>query len=210
MKLRFQMNCKNLVYLFGGVIFVGSVISGLLTTDKRWIGWHFSRLGEGGMFSSTIFNISIFVAALIVFILSIALVNNITNINNINKTKINRAARIINKVFKIIAFCLFGVSIFPFDNYPTVHNIFGYSMLFTFLYLCIFISKILPIFPQQFYIYGYSILLSTAVCYILFLFLGVISLLTVEMILFSIIYYWLVLFAKGVSSAVTIEEYRVI
>jgi len=201
MKNRFQITTERLTYLFGGVVLVGSITSGILNPDKRWMEWHFSRLGEGGMLSSYIFNFSLVIAAGLIFFIGRRLTDEITRIDNQPEIKLVRAKKIISRCFYLVTICLLVVAIFPFDQNQVIHNVFGYSMLFTFLYLCIFVDRILPIFSLRYYLYGFGIITTTVICYILYLAFKAITLLEVETILFSMLYIWLVLFIKGIHLA---------
>lgn len=163
--------------------------------------WHFSRLGEGGTFSSLIFNMALITAAFLMFFLALTISENISKIPRviINTETKDRAEKVYFRAFCYITFCLLGVAIFPFDRFPAIHNIFGYSMLFTFLYLCIVTSRILPIFPKKFYTYGNSIIYLTIVLYTFFLGFKTVTLLFVEMIILMFLYVWLLLFIDGIA-----------
>ena len=198
MKNRFQITTERLAYVFGGVLLVGSITSGILNPDKRWMEWHFSRLGEGGMFSSYVFNFTLVIAAFLMYSLGKAITDEISRIYSMPELEIRRAKKIISWSFYAVTVCLLAVAIFPFDQFQVIHNVFGYSMLFVFLYMCINISRILPVFSSKFYKYGFGIIATTVICYILFLAFKLITLLEVETILFSMLYIWLILFIKGI------------
>lgn len=200
MKKRLQMNSHNLAYSFGGILLMGAVASGLMTKDTRWMNWHFSRLGEGGTFSSLIFNITLLVSATFMFTLGLKLSNSISHIPDSADIDVNSAKKIIFRSFSAVTACLIGVALFPFDRFPVIHNIFGYSMLFIFLALCVNMQKILPIFSRRFYVYGRTIILCAILCYILFLAAKSITLLTVEFIMFTLLYVWLLSFINGIRN----------
>ena len=200
MKNRFQITTEKLVYLFGGVLLTSSVASGILNPDKRWLEWHFSRLGEGGMLSAYVFNISLVIAAGLIYFIGRRINDEVSKINSMTSKDLLRAKKIISYAFYLVTVCLLVVAFFPFDQNQVIHNIFGYSMLFTFLYLCIFVSRILPIFSKKYYVYGFGVIATTVICYILFLVFKVITLLEVETILFSMLYIWLVLFVQGIHA----------
>lgn len=206
MRAKLRLHCLNLAYLFFGIVLFGATLSGLLTTDSRWMSWHFSRLGEGGMISAMIFNVALLVSAVVMFALGIALTDNIARVSKKSDMNLDKIKKIINRSFTAIAICLVGVATFPFDRFPVVHNIFGYSMLFIFLGLCIVTPKMLPIFSRKFYIYGQSVILCTIICYVLFIIVGSITLLTVEFIIFTFIYGWLLLFINGILSNIPASE----
>lgn len=205
MKARLRPHCLSLAYLFLGTMLLGATLSGLLTTDTRWMSWHFSRLGEGGMLSALIFNSTLLASAAIIYMLGLALVDNISRLSDIEGVNVPRARIIIGRSFNIITICLIGLALFPFDTFPVPHNIFGYSMLFTLLSLCLTTPSFLPIFSRKFYLYGYLVILLATVCYVLFLVVGSITLLTVETIMYTCLYGWLLLFIKGIQKTATNE-----
>lgn len=201
MKPHLQMGSSNLAYTFGSILLAGAVVSGFLTKDPRWMNWHFSRLGEGGTFSAIIFNVTLLVSAIVMFALGLALMDSISRIPDTANIDINRAKTVISRSFSAVAVCLIVVALFPFDRFPVVHNIFGYSMLFIFLALCITMPKILPIFSRQFYTYSRLVILCAIVCYILFLGMRVITLLAVESVIFTSLYVWLILFINAIRKS---------
>lgn len=177
---------------------VGSIISAILTKDLRWMNWHFSRLGEGGAFSSLIFNLALIISSFLMFTLTYALSRDVLKITDISEHVIQRAHTIVLRSFGLISVCLIGVAVFPFDKYPILHNTFGYLMLVVFLVTCINTRKILPIFSDKFYTYCDNILLFTVVCYSLFVGFKLISLLAVEFAIFTYLYVWLIGFTRGI------------
>lgn len=197
------MNSPKLAYSFGGVLLTGAVTSGLLTKDNRWMHWHFSRLGEGGTFASVIFNMTLIISAFLMLNLALTIRDNISNIPSgiMSESAADRAGSMFFRAFCYVTVCLIGVALFPFDRFPAIHNVFGYSMLFTFLYLCAATSRILPIFSKKFYIYGYSILLLTIILYTFFLGFKSVTLLFVEMIILAFLYGWLLMFIDGITKA---------
>jgi hypothetical membrane protein len=201
MKSRLRIDSPNLAYSFGSVLLVGAATSGLLTKDTRWMNWHFSRLGEGGTISSIIFNITLLISAAVMFALGLALIENISQIPDTVSINVNRAKTIISRAFNAVTVCLVGVAIFPFDRFPVIHNIFGYSMLFIFLALCIMMPKILPIFSKQFYIYSRLVILCAIICYTLFLAVKVMTLLAVEFVMFTSLYAWLLFLISGIRKS---------
>ena len=206
MRAKLRLHCLNLAYLFFGIVLFGATLSGLLTTDSRWMNWHFSRLGEGGMLSSAIFNVALLLSAVIMFALGIALTDNIARVSNKAEINLDKTKKIVSRSFAAITICLVGVATFPFDRFPVVHNIFGYSMLFIFLALCVMTPKMLPIFSRKFHIYGQSVIICTIICYVLFIIVGSITLLTVEFIIFTFLYGWLLLFINGILSSIPASE----
>lgn len=193
------MNSSKIAYSFGGVLILGTVLSSFFSTDPRWMNWHFSRLGEGNTFSSEIFNTALLIASLLAFILGLSLKDNISQISDKSNINIDRAKTIIYKSFSVATVCLIGVAFFPFDRFPMIHNIFGYSMLFMFLRLCVSMPKVLPIFSKRFNLYSRLVVACVIICYTLFAAMKMITLLAVEFVMFSYFYLWIILFIRGLS-----------
>lgn len=197
-----KLDSLKLLYLFVVILLIGAIFSAVITKDTRWMDWHFSRLGEGGNFSSLVFNITLFISAMVMFILALSLRDNISLITSNVNININRAKMIVYRSLSIVTLCLIGVAVFPFDRFPVIHNICGYSMLFIILALCIYVPNLLPIFSKKFYIYSRLVILCVIICYILFIVLSVISLLTVEFIIFLCLFGWFLLFIKGIRECI--------
>lgn len=193
------MDSSRIAYSFGGVLILGTILSSLFSTDSRWMNWHFSRLGEGSTFSSSIFNVALLLAAVLAFALGLSLKDNISRITNTTDVDVDRAKTIIYKSFSVATVCLIGVALFPFDRFPMIHNIFGYSMLFMFLALCVAMPRVLPIFSERFNTYSQLVVVCVVICYTLFAAMKIITLLIVESIMFSYFYLWILLFVRGVT-----------
>ena len=100
--------------------FAGMSLSIAFTTDARWIEWHMSRLGEGRHLSSVIFNVSMILVAGTLVTYSWAMTRTL------DKSK----ARTFRGMIWVMALALVGVALFPFDEYPVAHNMFGYCFFF--------------------------------------------------------------------------------
>lgn len=205
MKVSLRPNCLHLAYLFFGTMLLGAFLSGLLTTDTRWMSWHFSRLGEGGTMSALIFNLTLFISAMMIGALGLALADAISRLSAVKGVNLHRAKLVIGSSFGIITVCLVGLAMLPFDAFPVLHNIFGYSMLITLLSLCVATPSFLPIFSRKFYVYSYGVIPLATLSYVPFLVMGSITLLTVELIMYTCLYGWLLLFIIGVQKTATNE-----
>jgi len=201
MKPRLQLTAPDILHMFGAVVLVGSVISAINTADKRWMSWHFSRLGEGGHASSTIFNISMFVGGLLMSWLSYELIQLIRKFKSDKRLDALYAENLLKMIFPMIAVCLFGVSLFPFDKFPVIHNSFGYGMTFIMLGLCTLTPQYITLFPKWFYRYGYILLSATLLLFTIFFTLQPYTLLQVETVVFLMVFVWLEVFTRTIYDA---------
>lgn len=197
----FQLAAPNILNIFGAVVFLGSIISAVYTTDKRWMYWHFSRLGEGGHASSIVFNLSMFIGGLLMAWLSFELIKLIRKVKFNETTDALYAENLLKMVFPLTAVCLFGVSLFPFDKFPVIHNSFGYGMTFILLSLCTLTPQYITIFPKWFYRYGYILLCVTALLFTIFFTLQPYTLLQVETVVFIMVFVWLQIFTRTIYEA---------
>ena len=198
MKPRLQLNSIKLVYSLGVVLLVGAITSALLATDPRWVNWHFSRLGEGGTIPAMIFNMFLLISAVIFFSIGLALKADFTRISDVGNINLKTAKNVICGAFFAVGICFVGVAFLTFDRFPVAHNIFGYSILISFVALLFLVPKVLPIFSRRFYIYNYLIIFSATISYTLFFFAKVITMLSVEFLMFIQIYVWILLLNQGI------------
>lgn len=163
----------------------------MFTTDSRWIDWHLSRLGEGGQFSAVIFNVVTATCALLMTVFARRLVDNLEHVNALASQK-RRAGRILPLGLWLIAACMLGIAIFPFDTYPAVHNVFGYGMTLTFAMLIVATPYVLPIFRRRFAILSYCFLALLAALFVFYFATNGtgIHLLYIEMLALTFFYVW--------------------
>lgn len=193
MDKRFQAGGTILPYLFGATILSGSLLSGALSKDTSWLGWHFSRLGEGGSFSAAIFNITLLIAGLIMAAISFLVRARLKYIPK-HPARKRHSANIYFTLLLIISICLIALSVFPFDQHPILHNIAGYSMLLTALALAFSSYFYIPIFSEKYRSLVTAMLALTIVMYTFYFLVHGVSLLIIEILSFIIIFIWFKLF----------------
>lgn len=169
-----------------------------LTSDSRWTEWHLSRLGEGGHLSSAIFNFTLILIA----VLMVAMVYRLSY--EIQKVRPKQSTFWLKTLFIIIAICGVGVASFPFDRFPIIHNVFGYGMFFAGLLAMLLLKKIAPVFSNKVYTLGYFTVIISSILMFMFFFLGLISLLVVELIGLTFMLLWLGIMAEEIN-----HSYRV-
>ena len=159
-----RISSEPIVYLIAGIMAVGGFISATLTADPRWMEWHLSRLGEGGHMSSVIFNASCALASLLMGEFARRVVNDLGIIAMPKKT-LASARRILGWGLGVVAVCMMGIAVFPFDKYPIIHNIFGYGMTVVYLIIITQLPVLLPIFTKKFIAFTYGFVLLMAVLF---------------------------------------------
>lgn len=184
------------VLVFIAIVGMGASIA--LTTDPYWVNWHMSRLGEGRSFASVIFNSSLILGAIVLVLLS---------------DKIRHEHRLAGEMrgmdkFSALIVCVavgwIGVALFPFDQYPVVHNVFGYGMFTAACILMLGLVKISPHFSRRTYAIGTAAVLVTSILMALHHLVGLTSLLVVEFIGEAMLFAWL--FSVAADSSRLVPE----
>jgi len=182
--------------LVGILVFIaiaGMGTSIALTTDSYWVNWHMSRLGEGHTTASMIFNFSLILGATILLMLA---------------EKIRHEHWLAGKTtgmrqFSALIICVavgwIGVALFPFDDHPVVHNVFGYGMFVAACILMLGLVKISPHFSRRTYAIGAAAVLVTGIMMALHHLIGLTSLLVVELVGEAMLFTWL--FSVAVDSS---------
>lgn len=177
MKRPHDITSHGLTWALIGVCMSGISLSMVLTSDPRWINWHLSRLGEGGHVSSAIFNCTLIVGAVVFVLLARKIAQEVED-----RWNDERAARLLRIFFTISAISWIGVASFPFDRFPVVHNIFGYSQFFAACIIMVLLKQICPTFSRRTIQFGYTAFALTFVLMMVFHVTHAVSLLLVEIV----------------------------
>ena len=114
--------------------------------------------------SSVIYNASCALASLLMGEFARRVVNDLGIIAMPKKT-LASARRILGWGLGVVAVCMMGIAVFPFDKYPIIHNIFGYGMTVVYLIIITQLPVLLPIFTKKFIAFTYGFVLLMAVLF---------------------------------------------
>jgi len=164
-----------------GVVTLGISLSIALTHDTRWMEWHLSRLGEGESLAAAIFNFTFVMAAVILAALAARIMSEVST----------PGVHTLRSLLFGVAICWIGIGCFPFDHFPIIHNIFGYSQFLLMGYLLLRLRTICPCFSEHTYTIGFGVVIITSILLALFHLTHFTTLLIVEIIGQLGIYMWL-------------------
>lgn len=193
MGIEVKLGGTILPHIFGGTVLSGSLISGLLTTDPSWLGWHFSRLGEGATISSSIFNLTLLFSGCILFTIALVIKRHLVSVAR-GRSRYIKSSRVFFYLLTLTSLCLVLLAAFPFDRYPLAHHIAGYTMLAATLALALASHFLLPVFSKAYRLVVYLSLFVTVALYIPYFTIHVLPLILIEFIIFLLIYVWFVMF----------------
>lgn len=143
----------TIVSLFLAFVVFATVI---FANDPDWARWHISYLGEGNSPSAHFFNISMWVAGLLVFWLSLSFREDLEKLKSSSKKFKNVKPKIVQAGLVLMAVCVYLVGLFPRSFGILPHDIFGHVIYFTFLLLCLASPWILPGLSKWFYWVSYA------------------------------------------------------
>lgn len=140
---------EQVIIMIALIMIVGGTASILLTQNPDWMSLHLSRLGEGGHLSSYIFNATAAFSGLAMLELAVRIVQ-LNGWRKIDSAAARRAKIAVGVALRLIAICLVGLAIFPYDKFVAVHNTFGYGMTTIYLLLVAYTTYCLPLFGRTF------------------------------------------------------------
>jgi len=178
---RLHTSSYALTWILIGIVTLGIALSITLTPDTRWMTWHLSRLGEGKSLAAAIFNFTFIFAALILVKLASRIMSEVST----------TGAHRLRTLFFCVAICWLGVGSFPFDQFPIIHNIFGYSQFLLIGYMMLRLRHICNCFSERTYTIGVGVAVVTALLLALFHLTHFTTLLVVEIIGQFGVYGWL-------------------
>lgn len=182
-----RIDSFGLTWALIGIALTGIAVSIAFTSDPRWMNWHLSRLGEGGHVSSAIFNFTLIAAAMVYVLLANRIAEEVQA--HWNQP---RAAKILRILFIASAISWIGVACFPFDRFPVIHNIFGYSQFFAVILVMISLGHICPKFSKRSIYAGYLAFGVSVGLMIFFHATHLITLLMVEIIGELLMFAWMI------------------
>lgn len=199
-----KINSRQIVNILAGFLVGGVTISMLTAQDPLWWEANFSTLGQAtqrytGSFYA--FNLTLILSALAIIVLARHLYADMEQLiqggSMMGVSKINA----VKVVFVIAALGLGGVGMFPYkpDSFQAVMHIFSAGLVaIAFGALMILLRWLLPGLPKSFMAISYIALAALVAAYILFNFVGYLSLTAFELGCFAICFSWLYLFTQQI------------
>ena len=90
-------------------------ISIMTSPEPRWIGWSFSALGEGGTLSAFFFSGGVGLSAIFIWLAASAISDRLHQVGQFTGAKISK------NIFRLMAYCLLGIALFPNDTMHEYH-----------------------------------------------------------------------------------------
>lgn len=140
----------------------------LVANDPNWSRWHISYLGQNPGIAADIFNYGLMIGGVLTVWFSFQLNRFLVAENAKRKAGKKIHSTGVSVAVLIIAICLYCVGMFPLSYGEMPHDIFGYSIYFTCLFLTVTSPWLLPDMKKRFYIVPYLFHALTLFIFILF------------------------------------------
>jgi len=144
------------------------IIAVILSDDPNWSRWHISYLGEAYTFSADFFNVSMWISGLVVFWLGISFRQDLDRLRSRGGRFSGVKPLLVQSGITIMAICVYLIGLFPRSYGVLPHDIFGHTIYFIFLALCLASPWILPGFKKWFYIVSYAFHAAMLVLFIMY------------------------------------------
>lgn len=136
-------------------------VSIFLSNDPDWGRWHISYLGEGSSTSAHFFNASMMVGGFLFAWFSLLFHGHLVSIGA-------RAPKLITASFLLISACIYLIGLFPRSVGILPHDIFGHTIYFAFLVLCLATPWALPGQKRWFYIVSYLFYIAMLALFVMY------------------------------------------
>lgn len=188
------------VYLVSGVL-----ISMITATDPYWWEMHLSSLGAGNSLSSFTFEVTLLFGGLVIISVADFIASDFEKLSSVDtKYKVVKANGI-RIMLSLIGVFLAFVGIFAYDTNPLIHNISASGMVVLFVILILALPWLVPTFSRAFFTFSYSLMAAIIFCEVLFNFVGYLNLTGFEIIAFTIVFSWLIVFIRQIAAALADE-----
>lgn len=174
---------------------VGAFTSMLSATDPLWWKENLSTLGISDDLSALAFNLTLIIAGVIVTTVAHFATATIPT-GNIKEV---RGRNFVRGGLVLIGVLLACVGLFPVDEFFTAHNVAASGMAVVFVSMVIGLRRFVPAMPRVFLLLGYVFVGVIALMAVFFV-TGYYNLTAVELVVFSLVFSWLVVFIRNAGT----------
>ena len=169
----------------------------VLANDPNWNRWHISYLGENSGLAADFFNYSVMIGGALMVWFSFQLNRYLVKEKSARHNQKPIHTTGVSIAVLIIAISVYCVGMFPLSYGRMPHDIFGYSIYFTCLFLTVASPWLLPGMRKKFYIIPYLFHALTLTIFILFWIGRSQSMYLAEVTTFISLAWWLDMMTSG-------------
>lgn len=194
----YKMSSLLAVFLSSGVL-----LSMTTASDPDWWHVHFSSLGTTDDISGNAFNATLIIAGATVTILADYLTNDLSRWSRKQRGTATAHITVLKWALIAIGLMLLLVGLVPVNQILIVHNIAAGGMVIVFFALIFGLRKLVPGYPQTFFILSYAFLCCIVLAAVMYFPIGYYNLTAFELISAALIFVWLVIFVRNTAAVTT-------
>lgn len=189
----------------------GTLLSMMTASEPYWWHVHISELGAGSGFSSYAFNVTLIIAGAVLISIADLIAKDFTLLCKVNRKhrRANINIGMLQAIIIVMGVFLAGIGLFPWNRYPVLHNISSNGMLILFVLMIIRLRYLVPTFSRAFFMFSYVLIAILVVSMVLLVHFGYFDLTAFELICFTVLFGWFVVFVRQVAAALHDEQRRV-
>lgn len=178
----------------------GALISMITSTNPYWWQMHLSSLGAGDSVSSYTFEVTLAIGGLVIISVADFVANDFARLRSVRKEYMSVKVNGIRVILSIIGVMLALVGLFAYDTNPLIHNVSASGMVIMFIILIAALPFFVPTFSRAFFIFSYSLMAFIVLCEILYNSVGYLNLTGFEIISFTVVFTWLIVFIRQIAA----------
>lgn len=185
---------------------LGTFASMSISTDPHWWRYHFSHLGTFGDRGSSLFNVTLIVAGVLVTTFALYVDRDLRLLHERGVIRSRRSASAVSTLFVLLGIALAGIGIIPINLSVVVHNVFSAGASIVFAAMLLSAPVVLRGMPWQFFLVTGGFLLALIGAGLLHFVLNYFNLTAFELVAYIILFGWIAVFVRFLAAVLRSEE----
>lgn len=179
---------------------VGTFASMSISTDPHWWRYHFSHLGTFGDRGSSLFNVTLVVAGVLVTTFALYVDRDLRLLHERGEVRFRWSPSVVSTLFVVMGVTLAGIGIVPLNVSTVAHNVFSGGTTVVFGVLLIAAPVLLRGLPWQFFLVTFVFLLALVGAALLHFGINYFNLTAFELVAFVILFGWIAVFVRFLAA----------
>ncbi|WP_313354877.1 hypothetical protein [Microbacterium sp.] len=194
-----DITTQRVATLLAMFLAAGTLSSMLSAEDELWWQNNFSALGMRQVSGSYAFNVTVILSGLVLITLSGYLTRDL-RVRSLSYAVPARGVGIVRSLLIVVGVAFMGVGAVPVDVSQLLHNIFSIGLIIAFVALIAACPALIAGLPRAFVAASAVFVAGMALIVVLWVPFGYYNLTAVELLAVVVVFTWLVLFTRNVST----------
>ena len=185
---------------------LGTFASMAISTDPHWWRYHFSHLGTFGDRGSSLFNVTLIVAGVLVTTFALYMDRDLRLLHERGRIAYRWSARAESALFVTLGVMLAGIGTIPINLSVVVHNVFSLGTSIVFGVMLLTAPFILRGMPWQFFLVTLGFFAALGGAAVLHFQVKYFNLTAFELVAYIILFGWIAVFVRFLAAVLRSEE----